>query len=497
MKGQPIFKYLNNKDPWMLAEHFPDVDFFFAQIWLSSFVNNLKISCGKNYKKVLAVFHPKFYIHFYYGRKDSLNLEKHLVNLIKKDKLFGLAINRNIIKWSDKLTEFANRIEKLDLSNKKNSELWRLFEQQDDIHTHLYEWGWLSNATDMFHSSFTIDLQNYLSKKVKKNVNEIFNVLTTPTEKSLAAIEDEKILKIANLIKKNKGKVSNKINEKISKHHKQYSYIKHLWLGRNGIYKRNHYLKIAVKLANDLVPPAEKNKQINRKLSDLKTKKQQLFKKLKINQKYQYLFSVYSGFMLTKVYRRYSQIFWAYQMKKLMSETAKRLELSLDEIRYMLPSEIKKGLIEKKVDKKEIKKRLNLFLYYVEKGKELISTNKNHPILSQLKYNKIKEVQELKGQIACLGKASGKVKIVNNTCDMNKIRKGDILVSIVTNPDLVPAMKKASAIITEQGGVTSHAAIVSRELNIPCIIGTKIATKVLKDGDKVEVDANKGMVKKL
>ena len=69
------------------------------------------------------------------------------------------------------------------------------------------------------------------------------------------------------------------------------------------------------------------------------------------------------------------------------------------------------------------------------------------------------------------------------------------MVSIATNPDIVPAMKKAGAIVTEQGGITSHAAIVSRELRTPCVIGTKIATKVLKDGMVVEVDANKGIVK--
>ena len=75
------------------------------------------------------------------------------------------------------------------------------------------------------------------------------------------------------------------------------------------------------------------------------------------------------------------------------------------------------------------------------------------------------------------------------------MKKGDILVSIATNPNLVSAMKKASAIITNAGGLTCHAAIVSRELNIPCIVGTKVATKVLKDGDLVEVDADEGMVK--
>jgi len=88
-----------------------------------------------------------------------------------------------------------------------------------------------------------------------------------------------------------------------------------------------------------------------------------------------------------------------------------------------------------------------------------------------------------------------KVKIIKTKDDLLKFKKGDILVAEATVPDYVPAMRKAGAIITDLGGLTSHAAIVSRELGIPCIIGTKIATKVLKDGDFVEVDANKGIVK--
>jgi pyruvate,water dikinase len=80
---------------------------------------------------------------------------------------------------------------------------------------------------------------------------------------------------------------------------------------------------------------------------------------------------------------------------------------------------------------------------------------------------------------------------------MNKVQKGDILVTSMTTPDYVPAMERAAAFITDEGGLSCHAAIVAREMKKPCIIGTKIATKVLKDGDIVEVDANQGIVKKL
>ena len=74
---------------------------------------------------------------------------------------------------------------------------------------------------------------------------------------------------------------------------------------------------------------------------------------------------------------------------------------------------------------------------------------------------------------------------------------GDILVAQSTTPDIITLCNKAAAIVTDQGGMLSHAAIVSREMNIPCIIGTNIGTRILNDGDEVEVDAEKGIVKKI
>ena len=103
----------------------------------------------------------------------------------------------------------------------------------------------------------------------------------------------------------------------------------------------------------------------------------------------------------------------------------------------------------------------------------------------------------VKGFPASLGKAIGKVKVVlsSDVDSYKKVERGDILVSDSTNPDMVPVMEKVSAIITDLGGVTSHAAIVCRELGMPCIAGATNATEVLKDGMLVEVDAFKGIVK--
>jgi pyruvate,water dikinase len=91
----------------------------------------------------------------------------------------------------------------------------------------------------------------------------------------------------------------------------------------------------------------------------------------------------------------------------------------------------------------------------------------------------------------------GNVKIVNSVEDMSKMNEGDILVSRSTNPDLVPAMKKAAAIITELGGLTCHAAIVSREWGTPCVVGIDHITEILKDNELIEVQAAKGIVRRI
>jgi len=100
----------------------------------------------------------------------------------------------------------------------------------------------------------------------------------------------------------------------------------------------------------------------------------------------------------------------------------------------------------------------------------------------------------IKGQPAHKGIVKGKVRVVKNQFQMEQVEEGDIMVAPMTTPDFLPAMKKAAAFVTDEGGITCHAAIVAREMKKPCVIGTKIATKILKNGDTVEVDAEKGII---
>lgn len=100
----------------------------------------------------------------------------------------------------------------------------------------------------------------------------------------------------------------------------------------------------------------------------------------------------------------------------------------------------------------------------------------------------------VKGLPASPGIGRGKVKLIKDISEINLVEEGDVLVTAMTNPDMVPAMRKCAGVVTDEGGRTCHAAIVSRELQIPCIVGAKTATKTLKTGDSVTVDAVRGIV---
>jgi len=124
-----------------------------------------------------------------------------------------------------------------------------------------------------------------------------------------------------------------------------------------------------------------------------------------------------------------------------------------------------------------------------------VTTIKKEEIKMEKEEKFVKEKNVLvKGLPASPGTATGRVVVIKDSSELGKIKEGDILVTKMTTPDMVPGMKKAKAIVTDEGGLTCHAAIVSRELGIPCIVGSGKATEVLKEGAKITVDASTGVV---
>ena len=191
-----------------------------------------------------------------------------------------------------------------------------------------------------------------------------------------------------------------------------------------------------------------------------------------------------------------------FESRKRLEKVAKGLGMTYAELLYLSNHEILEAL--KKNSKnielpKNFSERKHGYGCIIDKGYEYIFTGKElTSTIDALVPKTNTNVSEVKGTIASKGGiVSGIARIMMAPSDFPRFREGDILIANETSPDFVPLMKKATAIVTDTGGVTSHAAIVSRELKKPCIIGTKIGTRVFKDGERVEVDTNNGVVKRL
>jgi phosphohistidine swiveling domain-containing protein len=200
---------------------------------------------------------------------------------------------------------------------------------------------------------------------------------------------------------------------------------------------------------------------------------------------------------------------WQDERKKLLMQTIGRFEPVLDEIavrlnltpeqfKYLCPKELNYKTLTNKKFITELAERFPQSAYFKTENAYLVFSGRDSAYIDKrLEKNTTGSSKELKGMVANRGLVRGKVRICRGIDDIPKVQKGEILVASMTRPEFLPAMQKASGFITDEGGITSHAAIVSREMNKPCVIGTKIATEVLKDGDLVELDANKGIVKLL
>lgn len=209
--------------------------------------------------------------------------------------------------------------------------------------------------------------------------------------------------------------------------------------------------------------------------------------------------SLMKEFVFFRNYRAEKHYEAIYYFEPLRKQISKLLKLNSEKhLDYYTLDETKElFILGKKIDNDLISERMDGFGLVLHNNKiELISGLKLKNKIQTLD-KKIDKNININGMISNGGKATGIVKIILNASDQSKFNKNDILVTRMTTPDLLQSMSKAAAFITDEGGITCHAAIVAREMNKPCIIGTKIATKVLKDGDLVEVDANKGIVSRL
>ena len=403
--------------------------------------------------------------------------------------------DKNIIKqFFEEIKQCNENVHNLKTTNKQ--------EKFDAIYENL------AHACMLGYFTVAIELENQLlTNKVseiitaaakqgcKRNPQEYFAVLTTPEQESASVQEHIALLELAKKIQ-NKQITKKDVEKELNQIYQMYCWSNH---GYNGPAKSKETYKeqisiICKKNAEQELKNIEKEKQ------EQKNKQKQFLNELKLSKEEFYFIDCLKYTTATKIVRKDMMAYTSYVLFDLFEEKRTEHDITIDEMQFITPHEARELLIKNKVpSKKELQQRLKHCLYLFDDPKESFLYNKEAEdfLKKHVAEEKIEQTSELKGMAAYLGKVTGRAVIVNTKEDLPKIQQGDILVSYATSPEILPAMKKASAFVTDHGGATCHAAIVAREMKKPCIIGTKYATKIIKDNDVVEVDAYTGIVKKI
>ena len=408
--------------------------------------------------------------------KDNKNKPEIFTNLAKK------CLDR-----CKELINFCNSIKYTGFKKKTNKELWGLFSKY--VQKQMMVMTFLALAAildDIMEEKIILYIQ-------RKNLpNEVASKLVFPLVMSTPAKERSSLLKLALMLEKNPNY---NYKTEFNGIHEKFCWSSNLyWWGDNKNYdyynkklkqlQKTNIIKELIILKNDIAN--------NKKEFEL------IIKKYNLDKDFVSYCRIAQYWAFLRTYRIEATYEGNYLIQNLRKEISERMSLKEEKDFYQLTlPEIQSFLLNNLMfDYLKINERKQGYILFFFDEKNFLFSGKDIARFMQ-KEKDIMEVKEITGNIVYMGKVKGTAKIVKKASELSKLKKGDILITPMTTIDYVPYLDKASAIVTDEGGIACHAAIVAREFKIPAIVGTKFATKILKDNDLIEVDARKGIVRKL
>jgi phosphohistidine swiveling domain-containing protein len=416
---------------------------------------------------------------------------------------FGFCVNRDktrklhneINELLKKVRDFFGELDEIDFSKLNETELKNQFVKYVAYTIKLYDYFSLTE----FYYFYKVEdkIQEAISNK-----NDLATLLTSPKLTNILTEESFKRVELALNIKKDPTKKE----IYLKKHLAEYDYIPYA----------TGYPKWDEKSFNK-----EIEKLLKKSVQQLNTEKEGLLQDEKILANQIEILSrlrlAPEVLNLIDCVKEWQQIKWRLRVfinrtfvgltsldVKFLREMSKRYKYTLGELSNIYYQETLDLLDGKKIDKKEIRKRMGLYTGYNQNGKITfiygLEVKKFAEKVREKTVDYYQKFSEFKGRTASPGIVIGKARVFGGEnysfkTQLNRMKKGEILVAESTSPEYMPAILKAAAIVADEGGITSHAAIISRELKIPCVVGIHYGIRNIKTGDTVEVDADKGTVK--
>ena len=455
--------------------------------------------------------------NWYWNTTDMRRMRDSLVKRVNENPSFLGKLQED---WHARVKAFEKvmaEVDSADISKLGNRELFGLYKRL--YKAYLEEFALCTGLQE----SFSMHADELVLPAIKKFLEEkglgdyfieYYSILTAPVDESFIFQERLNLLKILELVQKspelmelfemdaaeieNELEKHEKLKAMLDEHARQFYWVQNNYAVAK-VLDRKFFIGELQRLLREenAVDAPNELKKMKAQIPEMKERKKKLIGELGVPQKLQNLIRIGEVFTyMQDVKKKYTLISNHYQ-KLFRDEIGMRLGLSEREMDYTYIWELEGMLEDGKVDREKLKsRRKNCMGLFTLDGYQIIDGDEAGRTYEEQFKVKVK-ADEIWGTVASKGIARGIVRVVRKTHDLVNVMKGDVLVASMTRPEMVTAMEKACAIVTDEGGLACHAAIVSRELGIPCIIGTKVATAVLKDGDEVEVDAEKGTVKKI
>lgn len=404
-------------------------------------------------------------------------------------------INKAIISSPNKIKELLNLIEKhskdfisfCETHNQKRS----LIDSLRLFFNHCKNIG--ANAMimvaleDIIKNRLEKELLNHFKNLDEKELQRIFSILSTNIKESNTLKEKKSLLQLALEVPAEKLVIN---SEGLKSHLEAYS-----WLNSKFLRVTPYTKEDIIERIKSITNPQEEARRIEENSKKLEKELVGLVELTKDNPDLSNAVNDMQEICFLRTNRVEAINYGCYKIYWLFEEIGKSLQIEPQKVPFLLYEEIVEALNQGlKINPED---RMKGYALIAKNGKIEILTGDNIESARKNFESPIK-TDSIKGLIASKGIAQGLVRIIKDKEEIKKINKGEILVTPMTTPDFVMAMEKSSAIVTDLGGLTSHAAIISREMNIPCIVGTGNATQLLNDGDLVVVDAlEKGEVVKI
>lgn len=430
------------------------------------------------------IFYVNNGYHSSIGKKKILDKKKKFGDMFLQQDCFDEHVTKmnKLFKWREKLIK---TVTSEDLSKYSNARLLDLATQYHEIFARVLGHMVISRPECVDHLSER--LISLLSKYNKSEADKLFATLVEPTE--LDIIKKEQLARLKLFKNPKKDLLKKHLLNFPWLYAFKYTMDEALCELKNDLEKENFQ-----ELADNIMLFKTKIKKLKKEKSKIKA----AFNNPEINLISERL--SFLGHNRLEVKSKFAGFQIA--VSPLFEEIAKRNDLTVTELldNYLL-NDFKKLLLEKtKLSKKDMLERKTIVFYTDKKrvtsiqGKEAENFAKEY-LQEYLQDNK----DFVEGMIASKGFVVGKARkmILSGNIDLETFKSGEILITEMTAPNMVPVMKKCAGVITNEGGIVSHAAIMSREFGIPCIVGTGTATQVFETGDYIELDAVKGIARKI